>query len=90
MSGPIKKGDLVMCLWAPKNVVAQKYVGYIAKAADICPHPNELYFYLDPPTRYRGRDLVWAVQHLKKIDPPATGEYDRAPVRKAQPKKVPA
>lgn len=84
----IKKGDLVICLWASENEAAQKYVGHIAIAVDVYPCPDALCFYLDPPTRYLGRDIVWAAQHLKKIDPPSTGEYDRVPVRKTEPVEV--
>ena len=89
MSGPIKKGDLVMTL-ACNNPLHNQYAG--------------LFFTVENPSYWRadtwrlepaiysldGDRLCWASCDLKKIDPPATGEYDRVPVRKAQPKKVPA
>jgi hypothetical protein len=83
----IKKGDLVMCLWA-QNKAAQEFFGHIAKTTDEYSYRGATCFFLDPPTICEGKTIVWFTEHLKKIDPPATGEYDGVPVRKTEPAGV--
>lgn len=94
MSGPIKKGDLVMqvkptpCCGNADNIGDVFVVTWIGVAIGRCHSCGDR-----TPENAASTvedDSAVPLSMLKKIDPPATGEYDRVPVRKAQPKKVPA
>ena len=101
MSGPIKKGDLVMvvlpalcgCGLAHKKVGTVFSVAYVANARWRCFHCGFEYtggLAATGTRNERGKKVGYPLSRLKKIDPPATGEYDGVPVRKSQPRKVPA
>lgn len=95
MSGPIKKGDLVMVV-KPTPCCGKGHLGLVLTV-------DWVRSYFPTHCRYCGadRDLsheragfepdrtTCETYRLKKIDPPATGEYDRVPVRKTEPRKVP-
>lgn len=85
-SQSIKKGDLVILINAT-NSDCFPFLGQIRTVAQRCPKYKNSWE-LDPPTVCSDGWLIsWDEIHLQKIDPPATGEYDRVPVRKTQPQK---
>lgn len=95
MSGPIKKGDLVIVIkptlccgsgHALGEVFEVDWLGVAGGGCVICGDSTPL----EAASAPGETDTACALARLKKIDPPAAGEYDRVPVRKAQPKKVPA
>lgn len=74
----INIGDLVMCL-ASQHPLTNEHIGKIAVAVSLY---EDAFWELDPPTiSSTGVEMTWAPQHLRRIDPPATGEYDGVPVR---------
>lgn len=91
MSGPIKKGDLVMVVGVTKCCGSSRNAGIVGRVTDVyrarksqcwCGHiTEETLALLDNEKR-------GVAYRLKKIDPPATGEYDRVPVRKTEPMEV--
>lgn len=101
MSGPIKKGDLVMvmrpalcgCGIAHRKVGAVFSVVYVTRASWRCFSCGFEYHGTLVATggrNKRGKRVGYPQLCVKKIDPPSTGEYDGVPVRKQQPRKEPA
>lgn len=77
----IKKGDLVMCVGA-LNEDALEHIGKIGTVA----RRFEDCWELEPPTICKcGREMTWHPSHLKKIDPPASGELSGVPLRLKEP-----
>lgn len=86
----IKKGDLVMIKAGP-NKRHCTFAGQIATTVEPFDLLGLKTWSLSPTTfDLDFREIVWPEKYLKKIDPPSTGEYDRVPVRKKQPKEVTA
>lgn len=93
MSGPIKKGDLVMvargqlCCGGTGASTGKIFrVSRLTRANLQCAHCASFKPGVFAVISAAG---AYDIARLKKIDPPATGEYDRVPVRKTQPRKVP-
>lgn len=100
MSGPIKKGDLVMivspfcaCEKSHKTVGRVFSAAYVAQSVcrcSVCGQRQAGTVVATGKRNKKGRRVGYMRAQLIKIDPPATGEYDGVPVRKSQPSKVSA
>lgn len=92
----IKRGDLVMVV-APSECESTMSIGYVFVAGELysgvsapCENCGNVHLMTNAIfdsgiTRVPGH--VYAQSRLRRIDPPATGEYDGVPVRKLQPTK---
>lgn len=78
----IRKGDLVMIKDGP---VAnhRRYAGHYVTAKKLHQEFCGKCWAVEPASLDNlGREIVWPERYLRKIDPPATGEYDGVSVRK--------
>jgi len=82
----IKRGDLVVCLIGD-NPISQEHAGKIATVIGPSRDWGDHWVLNPPMISSNGEEMDWATKNLKKIDPPATGEYDRVPVRRKLPRK---
>lgn len=90
----IKRGDLVMVV-APRQCGCIGNIGIIATVGEDDSRPGPLhcvscgagYEQRGRAVYLLGRGSTIEVVRLRRIDPPATGEYDGVPVRKTEPHK---